>query len=437
MWSLTTSRTHVRVIQDSYVARHGNPSPGVQSPSGDHRCRCRGSFSQPRSPAPTGSPDPGSTSSSPATAPRATAAFEPRSTTTRRPTATATAPTTVELIVDLRRPLTAPRPRCRRRHHRLAPRTPPPASRCRGRRSTAPAPRTDSSRRSRRSDPLLLHPLPSRATQRDLAGRLHPLPPRHGTDIEILSWLDDHSRYALSVTAHRRVTGPDRRRHLPQPPSTSHGIPSSTLTDNGMVFTTRFAGGTTAAATASRPNSSDSASPEELATQPPHHLRQGRTLPTDHEDLAPRPTRPARHHRRAPDPARHASSTSTTTTAPTAHCPTAPPPPSPTPPDPKPPPATTDTDTHYRVRHDRVDNAGNVTLRHDGRLHHIGIGRTHAGTPVILLIDDLDIRIIHAATGEILRAPHPRPQPPLPTHRRNRGGPRHPYGPRKTNRPEP
>jgi transposase InsO family protein len=29
-----------------------------------------------------------------------------------------------------------------------------------------------------------------------------------GTDTEILTWLDDHARYALSVTAHHRVTGP-------------------------------------------------------------------------------------------------------------------------------------------------------------------------------------------------------------------------------------
>ncbi len=29
-----------------------------------------------------------------------------------------------------------------------------------------------------------------------------------GADTEILTWLDDHSRYALSVTAHARVTGP-------------------------------------------------------------------------------------------------------------------------------------------------------------------------------------------------------------------------------------
>ena len=28
-----------------------------------------------------------------------------------------------------------------------------------------------------------------------------------GTDTEILNWLDDHSRYALSVTAHQPVTG--------------------------------------------------------------------------------------------------------------------------------------------------------------------------------------------------------------------------------------
>ena len=33
-------------------------------------------------------------------------------------------------------------------------------------------------------------------------------PLTNGTDTEILSWLDDHARYALSVTAHQPVTGP-------------------------------------------------------------------------------------------------------------------------------------------------------------------------------------------------------------------------------------
>ncbi|WP_280346284.1 integrase core domain-containing protein [Nocardia neocaledoniensis] len=74
---------------------------------------------------------------------------------------------------------------------------------------------------------------------------------------------------------------------------------------------------------------------------------------------------------------------------------------------PKAEPSTTHgTDGHYRVRHDTVDAvdaAGVVTLRHNGRLHHIGIGRTDTGTPVLLLVQNLDIRIAHAATGELLR----------------------------------
>ncbi|MEI2699038.1 MAG: hypothetical protein V9E94_12085 [Microthrixaceae bacterium] len=59
---------------------------------------------------------------------------------------------------------------------------------------------------------------------------------------------------------------------------------------------------------------------------------------------------------------------------------------------------------HHRARVDRVDATGKVTLRHNGRLHHIGIGRAHARTHVLLLVDDLDIRIINAATGVLLRA---------------------------------
>ncbi|WP_206061040.1 DDE-type integrase/transposase/recombinase [Nonomuraea basaltis] len=63
-----------------------------------------------------------------------------------------------------------------------------------------------------------------------------------GTEAEILSWLDDHSRYALSVSAHARVTGPIVRDTFRQAVR-AHGVPASTLTDNGMVFTTRLAGG--------------------------------------------------------------------------------------------------------------------------------------------------------------------------------------------------
>jgi len=51
---------------------------------------------------------------------------------------------------------------------------------------------------------------------------------------------------------------------------------------------------------------------------------------------------------------------------------------------PKAVPADRAADTHDRVRTDRIDATGLVTLRHQGRLHHIGIGRPHAGTRVLL-----------------------------------------------------
>ena len=60
-----------------------------------------------------------------------------------------------------------------------------------------------------------------------------------GTDVEILTWLDDHSRYALSCTAHAPVTG-DIVVDTFRAAVDVHGIPASTLTDNGLVFTTRF-----------------------------------------------------------------------------------------------------------------------------------------------------------------------------------------------------
>ncbi|MGZ5389129.1 MAG: hypothetical protein ACXWDH_03375 [Aeromicrobium sp.] len=44
-----------------------------------------------------------------------------------------------------------------------------------------------------------------------------------------------------------------------------------------------------------------------------------------------------------------------------------------------------------------------MTLRVNGRLHHIGVGRTHARTHIILLIHDLHVRIVNAVTGELLR----------------------------------
>ena len=63
-----------------------------------------------------------------------------------------------------------------------------------------------------------------------------------GADVEILCFLDDHSRYALSGTCHQPVTGPVVVAVFQQTIA-DQGIPASVLSDNGMVFTTRLSGG--------------------------------------------------------------------------------------------------------------------------------------------------------------------------------------------------
>ncbi|MCB2178008.1 MAG: IS481 family transposase [Actinomycetales bacterium] len=223
-----------------------------------------------------------------------------------------------------------------------------------------------------------------------------------GTDCEVLTWLDDHSRYALSVTAHPRVTGPSVLAAF-RYAAAQHGIPASTLTDNGMVFTTRLAGG----------RGGRNALETELArlgvtqknSRPNHPTTCGkveRFQQTMKKWLAARPDRPAttsdlqaqldtfvdlyNHHRPHRSLPHRATPATTYTTRPKAM-----------------PAPSRDPATHDRIRHDRIDDSGVITLRHAGRLHHIGIGRTHARTHVIMLIQDLHIRVIHAATGELLR----------------------------------
>lgn len=220
-------------------------------------------------------------------------------------------------------------------------------------------------------------------------------------DVEILTWLDDHSRDALSVTAHLRITGQIVLTTFRQS-CADHGIPASTLTDNGMVYTTRFAGGHGGRNTFetelvrlhitqknSRPNHPTTCGKVErfqqtmkkwLRTQPhqPTTITELQAL----LDLFADEYNHRRPHRSLPNRATPAVAYTTRLKA---------------------TPTNTTTNPHHRVRHDRIDDSGVVTLRHNGRLHHIGIGRTHARTRIILLAHDLDIRIINAATGELLR----------------------------------
>jgi transposase InsO family protein len=220
-----------------------------------------------------------------------------------------------------------------------------------------------------------------------------------GTDTEILTWLDDHARYALSITAQRRVTGPAVATTFREA-AAQHGFPASVLTDNAMVYTTRFAGGrggrnhleTLLAELGieqkhSRPNHPTTCGKVErfqqttqrwLAAQDPAHTITELQALLDTWQHIYNNQRPHSSLRRRPPAVAYGLL-------------------------PKATPRGASVGVHHRVRHDRIDTTGAVSLRRAGRLHHIGIGRAHAGTTVLMLIDDLDIRVIDTTTGQLLR----------------------------------
>ena len=230
---------------------------------------------------------------------------------------------------------------------------------------------------------------------------------RPGADTEILSWLDDCSRFALSVTAHHRVTGPIVLSIFRQTVA-EHGIPASTLTDNGMVFTTRHSGGSLHGTRGRNgfENELRKLNVVQKNGHPNHPQTQGkveRFQQTLKKWLRAQPEQPSmiddlqalldafveeynehRPHRSLP----HRATPATIYRIRPKATPT---------------PGGRQADTHDRVRSDRIDKSGKVTLRHGGQLYSIGIGRTHARTRVILLVQDLHIRIIDATTGELLR----------------------------------
>ena len=224
---------------------------------------------------------------------------------------------------------------------------------------------------------------------------------RPGLDTEVLTWLDDCTRYALRITAHHRVTGTIALTEFRTAVAT-HGIPASTLTDNGMVFTTRLSGGKggrNQLETELRRLGAD-----QKNGRPWHPQTQGkveRFQQTMKKWLRAQPTQPATiadlqalldtfadqyNHRRPHRSLPHRATPATIYTS-----------------RPKATPGDRTDDTHERIRRDRVDKAGKITLRHGGTLYSIGIGRTHARTRVIVLVQDLDIRIIDATTGELIR----------------------------------
>ncbi|KZS71796.1 hypothetical protein C3469_14895 [Mycobacterium kansasii] len=57
------------------------------------------------------------------------------------------------------------------------------------------------------------------------------------------------------------------------------------------------------------------------------------------------------------------------------------------------------------MRHDHVDQFGKLTVRHASRLHHLGIGRTHAHTPVLILATSKTVTVI-SKTGHHILSSH-------------------------------
>jgi transposase InsO family protein len=218
-----------------------------------------------------------------------------------------------------------------------------------------------------------------------------------GAEISILNILDDHSRVCLGCDARRNTTGPDVVASF-RKAFTRWGIPAKVLTDNGAVFTGKQRGDGRVALEVelgvlgvkcdhSRPYHPQTCGKVErfhqtqkkwLAAQPAAATLRGLQHQLDRFAAYYNTTRPHR-----------ALSRRTPAQAYTAR--------------PKAIPTGVKIPAHYRVRNDTIDSGGTVTLRHNSRLHHIGLGATRRGTRVTLLVDELHIRVIGRDSGQLIR----------------------------------
>ena len=216
-----------------------------------------------------------------------------------------------------------------------------------------------------------------------------------GTDVEILNWLDDHSRYLLSTTAYSRVTGDDVIATFLQNTET-YGTPQSTLTDNGSVYTSRFTHGKNGfeyllAYLGITQKNGHPGHPQTQGKIERFHQTQKRWLAAQ----PPAPTLPALQHQldqlrsvyneQRPHRAlkRHTPGTTYRAT-------------------PKATATKPGTPEHFRLRYDRTDITGKMSFRRAGRMHHLATGRINARKRVLAIADDSTVTIIDLNTGEIL-----------------------------------
>lgn len=215
-----------------------------------------------------------------------------------------------------------------------------------------------------------------------------------GTDVEILNWLDDHARFLTSCTSHTPVDGNDVVREF-LAATEEHGVPASTLTDNGSVYTSRFTGGR---------NAFEYLLPligvKQKNGRPGHPTTQGkveRLHQTQKRWLAARPLPHTvtelqhqldefRQHYNEHRPHRalngHTPGRAYRAT-------------------PKALPAG-GRGGHFRVRYDKVDKDGKISLRRAGKMHHVGVGLKHRGQRVFALIDETTVTIAAIGPGDIL-----------------------------------
>jgi transposase InsO family protein len=221
---------------------------------------------------------------------------------------------------------------------------------------------------------------------------------RGGTDVEICNWLDDHSRFLVGSAARGVYKAADVVATFHEAAG-SHGYPASLLTDNGAVFTATPRGGGRCAIEVecdtlgirfhhSRPYHPQTCGKVErfhqtlkkwLGRQP-----RVKTIPALQDQLDwfrdyYNTTRPHRALGRRTPEATFAAGPKDRPVQPGLIAP-----------------------AHCRIRRDRIDFDGKLTLRYNSRLHHIGMGRRLAGVRVLILVADLDVRVL-SEDGELLR----------------------------------
>ena len=218
-----------------------------------------------------------------------------------------------------------------------------------------------------------------------------------GTGVEILNIIDEHSRLDLVSKARQTTTGPDVLTTF-RAAFRRYGIPASVLTDNGAIFTgTPRHGGRVALEIEldllgvrlhhSRPyhpqtcGKASSGSTRPRRSGSPRNRHRSPLADLQRQlDRFRRYYNTMRPHRaidrRTPEHAYAAR--------------------------PKARPTKPPIPVHYRVRRDRIDPSGVITLRYDSQLRHIGLGREHARKRVLALVADRYVRVVDAETGELL-----------------------------------